>query len=242
MVGSISIKDDIKRATRRLNDIEKRQIPFATALAMTWSAQDAQKKIIGEMPRVFDRPTRFTLKGTEVRPAKKRDWPNLSASVEMKGFSNAGTRGYISTQVKGGARRHKPFELSLISAGQMPSNMYAVPAKRLRLNRFGNVSRGLHTKVLSALRATLGDTFQHAKADATVKFFALPKGRGKLPAGIWERKGSGKTSFITLVFAYVRAPRYRKRLRFWRIAENTVRQRMPINFRRAFRQAVKTAR
>ncbi len=243
MVVSLNIKVDIKRATRRLNDIENRQIPFATALAMTLTVKDAQKEITSEIPRAFDRPTRQTKTSVRAITASKRDWPNLTASVAIKDefFTGVPAEKWLKAETRGGARRHTRFERALISSGHMPSGMYAVPAKRFRLNRFGNVPKGWHTRILSQIRSGIDPT-QYRRQGDKAEFFALPKGRGKLPAGIWQRKGKGKNSWITLIFAYVRAPRYRKRLRFWRIAENTARARMRINFRRAFRRAMRTAR
>ena len=54
MPVSLNIKDDIKRATRRLNDIEKRQIPFATRGAINDTLFDIRKQIVGvTAPRAF---------------------------------------------------------------------------------------------------------------------------------------------------------------------------------------------
>ncbi len=243
MVVSLIIKDDLRGAIALLKDIEKKHIPKATAKAMTWSVKDAQKEITREIPRVFDRPISKTKTSVRAITADVKDWPNLIATVAIKDefFTGVPAEKWLQAQTRGGARKHKRFESALISSGHMPSGVYAVPSRRLRLNQFGNVARGLHTRILSQVRSGIDPT-QYRRQGDKAKFFSLPKGSGKLPAGIWERKGKGKRSFITLIFAFVRAPRYRKRLRFWRIAESTALQRLPINFRKGIRQELAMAR
>ncbi len=240
MVVSLNIKDDIKRATRLLNNIEKRQLPFAIAKALTLSAKDAQAEITRTISRVFDRPTKMTVNSVRVETATKK---KLSAAVLIKDefFTGVPVAKWLRPQTKGGPRKHKRFERALISAGVMPSSMYAVPSKRLRLNRFGNVPKGMHTRILSQVKAGIYPT-QYRASGTKAEFFALPKGRGKLPAGIWQRKGSGRKSWITLIFAFVSAPRYRKRLPFDRIARKVATKRFPFHFRRTLRQALRTAR
>lgn len=243
MVVSLIIKDDLRGAADLLRDIEKKHIPKATAKAMTWSVKDAQREITREIPRVFDRPIGKTKTSVRAITADVKDWPNLIATVAIKDsfFTGVPVEKWLQAQVKGGGRKHKRFESSLISSGHMPSGMYAVPARAVKLNDFGNIPRGLHTRILSQIRSGI-DPLQHRRQGDKAEFFSLPKGRGTLPAGIWQRKGKGKRRFITMIFAFVRPPRYRKRLRFWRIAEDTALQRLPINFRKGIRQELAIAR
>ena len=247
MVVSLNVKHDIDRALRKLTNIEKKQIPFAIALALTKTAQDAQKAITDQIPKVFDRPISATKKAVRIEPAKKT---KLVAAVKIKDsfFGSPPLEKYLAAQIKGGPRRHKRFERALISSGHMPANKYAVPSKRLRLNRFGNVPASTHVRILSAIKSGIDPTqfrtgsARSEKQQQKSRFFALPKKSGKRPAGIWERKGTGRNSFITLIFAYVSRPRYRVRLPFDKIAERISRRRFPINFRVALRRALRTAR
>lgn len=80
------IKVDIETAATRfdLNKLQKEQIPFATALALTRTAQDAQRFIKDDMPRRFTIRRKFVLKGVKIVPAKKRDIINFGlASSEV---------------------------------------------------------------------------------------------------------------------------------------------------------------
>jgi hypothetical protein len=57
----ISVSSDIERLTRHLREIERKQIPFATATALTAAAKHAQAEVRARIPSIFDRPTAFTI-------------------------------------------------------------------------------------------------------------------------------------------------------------------------------------
>ena len=78
---SFDVRGDTSQITRHLSSLAQRQVPFATALALTKTAKFVQQKIREEMPRVFDRPTRYTLNSTWVRAATKA---RLWAEVKIK--------------------------------------------------------------------------------------------------------------------------------------------------------------
>lgn len=61
----ISVKADVKEVTRWLTDIEKRQIPFATRLALMDTAKHLASDVLPkDMQQIFDRPTQWTLRGS----------------------------------------------------------------------------------------------------------------------------------------------------------------------------------
>ena len=74
---SINVKSNVKQFTKGLRRIEKKQIPFATARALTWTAQDAQKWLIKKIPSIFNVNKKWWLKqqptGIKIKPAKKND-------------------------------------------------------------------------------------------------------------------------------------------------------------------------
>jgi len=51
------VTGDVSKITRHLSDLSRRQVPFATASALTKTAKFVQQKIREEMPQAFDRPT-----------------------------------------------------------------------------------------------------------------------------------------------------------------------------------------
>ena len=109
MVVSLNIKDDIKRATRRLNDIEKRQIPFATAGAINDTLFDIRKQIVGvTAPRAFDvRNRRFFGVAFRVDKATKR---NLRGAV----FDRLG-RASLALHARGGTKTPRGKHIAIPS-------------------------------------------------------------------------------------------------------------------------------
>ncbi len=239
MAFSIDVRADVKDATRDLSLLQRKHIPFATALALTRTAQAAQKEVRAEMPRVLDRPKKFTLNSTFVKPATKR---RLEATVGFKDFAAKGTPAgkYLLPQIHGGRRKHKRFERALIRAGIMRSDEYAVPGDDMRLDRYGNLPKGAITKMLSQLRAS-PDAGQNATQSSRSK-------RGRRGRAYFYRRSfrgvfvrTGKRAF-TVFIKFVKVPRYRRRLRFPEIVEGTVQAQFRLQFRRALSQALRTAR
>ena len=252
----INVKADLKEAQKYLRGLSKDQIPFATAYALTQTAKQAQKHIITEMRRVFDRPKPYTLNGTFVIAAKKN---RLRAVVKLKdGYlseSSDSKRGtadkYLAPQIQGGARRPKAFEKLLINKGLMPPGMFAVPTSACPLDRFGNVSAGYFNRVMSQLRIAT-DPLSNAtgrrrsRRTRTAGFFVAYPGRERtahLKPGIYERTTTGFGGGIRPIFIYTDTPpKYRVRLRFDQIVMNTVADYLGFYFERGFKVAQATAR
>jgi hypothetical protein len=70
-----NLKSDVKRLTRKLNAIQRRQVPFATARALTWTAKAAQGDLQAHMPVVFNVTRKWWLAkqptGIKIKPATK---------------------------------------------------------------------------------------------------------------------------------------------------------------------------
>lgn len=223
-----------------------RDLPFAVARAATWTAKDIQKNSKKWMLRVFDRPTRWTLNAAFVKPATKRQ---MTAEVYFKDFAPKGTPAgkYLLTQIRGGRRPHTRWEKRLIHAGVMRVNEYAMPGKALKLNRYGNVPRGVYAKILAQLKigdSGIGNESRRSKAAqqrrGAARYFVsygkdAPRIGGirpsSLPRGIWERDRRGS---VSPVFIFVeRVPDYADVFDWKNWADATARARMPINFKRS---------
>ena len=96
MLASMSVLDNIAQVQKRLTDIERRQIPFATAGAINDTLFDIRKQIVGvTAPRAFDiRNKRFLSAAIRVKKASKR---NLVGEV----FDHLG-RGHLGLHARGG--------------------------------------------------------------------------------------------------------------------------------------------
>ena len=250
MAIAIDVRADIKGATRHMNRVQRKQIPFATARALQVVGKASQVELKKEIKRVIDRPTRFTVNSPQVwGPRFGVKITNLSALkknptiiVQLRDEASGGTAPakYLLPLVEGGRRKHKGFERALIRAGIMRSDEYAVPGDDVRLNKFGNLTKGSITKMLSQLQAS-PDPLQNATGSARSKSKRRTQGYFIMRGfrGVMVR--TSRRAF-TVFLAFVRQPRYRKRFRFRRTVEGVVRFRFRREFTNQLRKALETAR
>jgi hypothetical protein len=227
-----------------LTDLEQRQIPFATALALTRTAQDVKAAIEAEMPTVFDRPTNWTLNSLRLIPARK---DRLLARVWIKDEADKSSPAtkWLAPEVYGGDRPDKRSEAMLRARGILPAGKYVVPGAGADLDQYGNIKRGQLTKALSGIRG-FGETGYNANATDSKRslakrnaqsFFVLTKA-GK-PIGIARRTGR-KREDLSIFLAFVDKPTYRKRLDFFGIGERVANERLAFHFEEAMAQAMRT--
>ena len=120
----IDISSNVSALRATLDDIARTQVPFATALALTGAAKQAQADIRAQMPSIFDRPTPFTLNGIATTPARKSD---LTASVFVKDVQAK----YLGIEEDGGTRSPAgtalviPVDAKVNAYGNMTKNQIA---------------------------------------------------------------------------------------------------------------------
>jgi len=125
----ISFANNLREWSASMADLQKQQLPFATALALTDTARyDVKPAIERRIEIAFDRPTPFTKRGVAYKPAYKN---RPVASVFVKDVQ----AGYLELQETGGVRRPKGRAL-------------LVPAKQ-RVNQYGNLPRGSVQRLLA---------------------------------------------------------------------------------------------
>lgn len=252
----ISIKiEGLDTVRRTLNDLEKKQLPYATALALTRTAQDVKKDLEAEIARVFDRPTPYTLNSLYVKPATKA---TLMAMVYLREFAGKGTPAtkYMSPNIFGQDRNVKRFERALQRIGVLPAGQYVAPGEGADVDAWGNLSRGQIVQVLSYFQAfgeqgykanmsTAGKErlLRGSRRKGTMGFsYFVARQGGHLKPGIYKRVGFSKGSAIKPIMMFVRKPAYRSIFRFYEIAQKTIDRVWRQNFRSAFQEAVRTAR
>jgi len=245
---TVSVKDDIKQALRKLDNFSPRQIPFVVAKALTNTAQNSKKDLIDVMPRVFDRPTPYTLNSLYVKPATKQ---SLEAIVKLKDDTYKGTPAskYLGPQIFGGNRNIKRFERLLTGRGILPAGMAVMPAAGAELDQYGNMKRGQFSKILSQLQANT-DFYQNETAASrkrkgrkvTSRYFVGAPGGGKLPLGIYARYGFAQGSAIKPVMLFVEVPKYRNRFDFQGIVVSTIKRKFSDNLTEAMQFALNTSR
>ena len=156
----LSVHSNTKQLTAHLNRIQRKQIPFATAKALTQTAKDVRESLKKALPRFLDRPTKGITKSVQVEKATKY---NVTARVGFAGLGFGKTAWKESPakimrrHIKGGTRY--PNKTAI-----------AVPVKQ-RTNKYGNLPRNKISTLL---------------ANTTKYFSGTPKGISN--AGIYERQ------------------------------------------------------
>ena len=233
----ISIKSDIKQLTKRLTDIQKKQVPFATALALTKTAQRVQREEVNTMKKVFKNPTPFILKGIYIQRATK------SKQYAVIGIRDKKSKGisrieFLAPHIYGQKRDNKSLEWLLKYRRLMPRNKYLVPARKAKKNQYGNVSRDTTKKILASLdrRLDTGKKSNNDKTNTNPYYIVMP-GQGMHP-GIYFKNKSGTYP----VFLFVDKPSYKKRFPFFEVAERISQKYFPAEFNKALQTALSTAR
>ena len=120
----ISIRSDVKRLEKSLNELAYKQLPFASAVAMTALAKQVQQAEVQNMSKVLDNPTPFTLRSVGVKPARK---DTQEALVYVKDIAAE----YLLPYEFGGMNKLnskallKPIEQSVNKYGNLPRNLLA---------------------------------------------------------------------------------------------------------------------
>jgi hypothetical protein len=242
---TISAKDNIAELTKDLG-LWRDQIPFAASLALNNTARSAKSDLVGEMQKVFDRPTPYTLNSIFIKPSSKTD---LKVVIWLKDDTFKGTPAsrYLAPQIFGGERSLKRFERALSFRGLLPQGMIVVPGKGAQLDQYGNISRGQIVQILSSLRAFGGQGYAANRTARSIKragrraeYFVGRPGRG-LPLGVWQRMSFAMGSAVRPVLMFVKPKPYMPRFEFFPIAERAFKREFDGQFVIAMNYAIATA-
>ena len=165
---NISLKADLDELKKRIHWTQKDQIPYVTMLALNNTAFQARSAIQQVLDVYIDKPTPYTARGVQVEKvnyADRKDIDKMGAKVGFvcEGFGKM--RGkikpseYMTRLIEGGIRLPEKTAL-------------AIPTSNLRLNKFGNITRGKIAKLL-------GDPHKY--------FSGVPNNQPRQPSGIWQR-------------------------------------------------------
>lgn len=233
----VNVQTDFQEFSKALTALERQQLPYAAARALTDTAKLAQAEYRQRLPGIFDRPTPYTMNSSRVVPARK---DSLQASVELRDFAAKGTPAakYLGPEILGGERNVKRFERALANAGIRPPQGYAVPGRGATLDSYGNMSRGQIGQILSQLNA-MSDRSRNVSAKTTARlgrkgllvrhgsrlapgqYFVATSKRDGQPLGIYKLVSRGRVEPV-MIFPR-RAPRYAPRLDFYGLMEKSYR-------------------
>lgn len=232
-----------------MNNIAKKQLPYAAMLALNETAKGGRLAVQAEMDRVFDRPKPYAKRGVVYDRATRQ---NMRAAVVVTGDRTKGSlpaTAFLGPQIHGGRRTHKAFERQLIDRGLMDRSEVAVPANRTPRDRYGNMTQGFLNRVMADLRIDYrGAGATRVGSDASLKRnknyrnarFFVPKRDGGLFPGVWQRSPQDDSVFPVMLF--IRSESYRVRLHLDDVVDRHVRASIDENFAVAFAQAMRTAR
>lgn len=240
----ITVQVDTRDTTRWLNDVQRKQIPFATSVALNKTARLAQDGIKAEMKRVLDRPKPYTLGGTFVSNSTKH---KLTAIVGLKDKAASGPApaAYLGALVGGGQRTEKAMERALQSVGALPAGMRAMPAAGAKLDRYGNMNRAQFKEMVGALKSSMRTFKGKGKRMHAAGYFVAAAGRSQtrhLPPGIYYRIERPGESVIKPVMIFVDRAQYRATLNIARTVGKVVDRDFKPMFDAAMASALATAR
>jgi hypothetical protein len=232
---------------------EKKQVLFATRVALTRTGQKAMVAEQKEMRDIFKNPTPYTMSSLYLRPATST---NLSAEVKLKDFAAKATPAskFLAAQLKGGTRAPKRFERALQAIGALPTGYRVVPGAGAKMDSYGNMSSGQIVQILAFFRAfpeagykanmTAATKARLARGTKKKLGFSYFVGRpgDRLPLGIYQRVAFGHGSAIKPVMIFVRSALYEAIFDFEYVAGKVVETEFGDEFARAYIEAKRTAR
>lgn len=244
------------RVDQMLGNLGKQQ-RFAASRALNEGAYAGKVATEREISAVFDRPTPWIQKS--VRYVKStRD--NLTSKVDFEAWGNkAGVTAekVLRAEIDGGARKLKRFEVALARRGILPPGMAIVPSSAVKRDPYGNVPGSLLVQILAyfrafgeqGYRANMTDDGRRKLAMDNEKkgtrgfvYFALQRSHGRLIPGIYQRFQFGFGSSVKPVLFFVKVPRYRPRLAFYKVGEAAALEAFRRSYPRFLAEAMRTAR
>jgi hypothetical protein len=242
-----------------------RQIKFASMVALNRTANIGAQEVKLEMARVFDRPTRYVMNGVRVEPAKMKGVGTQSKYGKMRYAGgdvlkaevffkderfkqSAVAAEMMAPHVDWGFRLHKPFERLLISRGIMSDKEYAIPTSEVKLDSYGNPSRGQITQMLSYFQALPESGYVMNRNRARDAKLKKPRAKNPFWVGwvnnkkyraIYTKKGDNAVPIW--IFITTR-PKYSLILPFYKITEDAFNRYHEQQYDIAFKEAMATAK
>lgn len=228
-----------QKASKEMKDAFKQlvetEMPFASALTLTKTAQAVKKDIEGAILRNFDNPTPYTQRSVFMKAATKQ---NQEAIVWIKEWGDKGTPAakFLLSQVYGGERKLKGSEKLMQERGIMKPGETWTPGMGAKVNQYGNITGGQIQQILSAVGAQR-DKYQNStdrskrknKAQDSIFFAQFGSTRG-----VFKKGPRGSLSMLLRFSGKSSPPAYRVRLPINTIAAGSAER----HYEKAFYSAV----
>jgi len=220
----LSIDQDLKRFDRFLNN-NRKQLPFATSLALNDTGFDMRQAFNKGTLSVFHKPTTFTQKAFLTTKSKKT---NLVVHVFAKDKEGSDAARYLRFGVQGGARPPKGFERYFSGLpNDKTIDRYFMPTRQTKRDGKGNITRATLKKL--STRVTTGTAFIGTPRNST------------RPPGLYVRE-KNNTKLLAKFITTNRKPTYTGRFNLQVIGDKVIRRRFNQHFDKAMSKAIATAK
>lgn len=235
----ITIQVDTRSATRWLNDVQRKQVPFATAVAITRTAKLIEKELQRELATRLDNPSPYTRRSTFSTSANKRTLISIIGIKDKKPAGGTAPAVLLKEHFGGGVRGNKPMEKVIMAIGGLPSGWRVVPGAGMPLDAYGNPRRKVVGEMLGALRSRMQIYKGRGKGASLVGYFIIQTSASShLEPGIYWRKGRA----IRPMFLFIQSAGYRSRFDLPKLGQAIVDKSFDDEFAKAMAQAASTAR
>ncbi len=168
-----SVTHNIDKVVKRLDILQRRQLPFAARQTVKEIGfQLAKKHVPAYMNAVFDRPVPLTTKSVSYKVKSNFEVELNVRSDVSKGNAPANYLAPVAMSVEDDKAYLTKFSRFIQKSGINPENPYPIPVKQnLAKNRYGNVSQGEYSKVWSGLTVgSLIRTIKKSDLDSSISF------------------------------------------------------------------------
>jgi hypothetical protein len=244
----ITINVDTRSAVRELDNVQRRQVPFATARALTQTAKRVETELRNAMASAFESASPYTARAQFVAPATKT---SLAATVGIKDKAPARGRSpanILAAHFEGGARGTKPLEKIFRQRGILPAGWSLSTGEGMSTDRYGNPKLATVQEILGALKTGMS-LFKGKGKRATRQgyFIVSPQRTNKTShfkaPGIYRRilDAQGEKAAVP-VFIFVSRTSYRKRIDLPRLAKSVVAREFQTIFNQSLNAALSSAK
>lgn len=247
-----------------LDEVATKQLPFAIARTLSRVGKESADDVRKALPVYIDRPTPWTIRGVLNQAATKKDLRSivwfmdglLGSKEKLRGAKMTPAARYMAPNVFGGQRDQKRIEAKLEAKGVLPPGRYIVPTKFTKLDKFGNISRGLYSKIMANLQLNNDPGYTANETEASRKrnrrkrktfsgfqYFTPIAGKRRGAArALFEKHSFAMGEAIRPILAFVKKrPSYKKRFPFFEIATRFARARYMREFPKSLEHAIATA-
>jgi hypothetical protein len=220
----LSIDQDLKGFERFTKNYRK-QLPFASSVAINNTAFDVKTALGKGTLGAFDKPTNFTQKAFLVKKSKK-------TALVSHIFAKDKASKYLRYGVKGGVRLPKGFELyfgGLKNDGTIPPKSFFIPTPLVKTDKHGNVTRITLKKITKGISGNPRGGF----------FIGTPAHNQGKPPGIYRRS---RKQLFPYFIASTNKPNYQSIFNIEQIAGKVVQRRFDQHFDKAMSKAIATAK